>query len=192
MARNFVSNYFDNKEGEALRSTITKNWDVTPKHLELLNIDPKAKRILEVGCGIGRLLKELAPTRDLCVGFDASNSMIKEGKEYCKDLPIDLYHCDGSGKLDYQDSSFDYAFSFLTFQHIPNNDAVKKYVSEMARLLKKKGKINIQFLTNDEFPGKETWTHHDLDDMQAYMKEVGFKNIKLIVSGRWSFIHGNK
>lgn len=193
MKKNFISNYFDNKSGEKLKNTITKNWDSTKDHIKILNIDNNSKRILEVGCGVGRILKEISKDKDLCVGFDASKSMIDEGKIYCQNIDnIKLYNCNGDGLLNYDDLSFDYAFSFITFQHIPNTNAVLKYISEMYRLLEFSGKINIQFLTNDEFPEKETWTYHNLDDIIFYMKKINFKNINKINAGRWTFINATK
>jgi ubiquinone/menaquinone biosynthesis C-methylase UbiE len=190
--RNFVNNYFDNKTGEALRNTITKDWNSTSGHLKLLNIDDSSKYILEIGCGIGRLLKELSKTRDLCVGFDASKSMIIEGSQYCDEENIKLFHCSGDGSVQYSGPLFDYAFSFITFQHIPNSNAVYKYISEMHRLLKNNGQIKIQFLSKDEFPGKETWTYHDLGEIELLLIRLGFKDIKKETLNRWTFFHAIK
>ena len=84
MSKSFVKHYLDNKTGETLRRTISPNWSSTPQHLKLVNVPDKALRILEVGCGVGRLLVEIAsenPDRFL-VGVDASGAMIREGQSY--------------------------------------------------------------------------------------------------------------
>ena len=128
--KSFVSHFFDNKKISELKKTICTNWDSTPGHLKLLNIDLTVNSIVEVGCGIGRLLKELNNDIPLCVGFDASNSMVKEGKKYCANTSVNIIKCDGTGTLLYKSKSFEYAFSFAVFQHIPNNDTVFKYISE--------------------------------------------------------------
>lgn len=191
--KSFIKTYFDNKSGERLRKTITPNWDSTEGHLKLLNIPSNINSILEVGCGIARLLKEINKDIEHCVGVDASQSMIDEGKEYCKDTDIELLKCSGEGNIpiplkDY----FDFAFSIITFQHIPNTETVKKYISEMYRLLKFGGKIRFQILSTNEFPDKDLWSYHNPEELINYMKTLGFNEIKKEGSGRWTFIEGVK
>jgi len=189
--KSFISWYFEGKTGDILRKTITPNWDSTQGHLKLLNI-PKINSILEVGCGIGRLLKELNKEIPVCVGFDASKDMIREGIQYCKETSVELIKCDGNGLLPLKDREFEYAFSIITFQHIPNTNTVKSYISEMYRLLKKEGFIKFQILANNEFPEKELWSYHNPEDLINHMNSLGFKNINKIDQGRWLFIEAQK
>lgn len=188
----FISHYFEGKSGESLRKTITPDWNSTERHLKLMNIPQNINSILEVGCGIGRLLKELNKTIPICVGFDASKDMIREGQEYCANTNIQLLKCDGNGLLPLNDLQFDYAFSIITFQHIPNVDTIKKYISEMHRLLKSSGKIKFQILKNNEFPEKKLWSYHNPEELTAYMEKIEFYDIKIIDIGRWTFIEGIK
>jgi ubiquinone/menaquinone biosynthesis C-methylase UbiE len=190
--RSFVNNYFDGKTGDSLRKTITPDWNSTSSHLKLLNIDTSVESIAEVGCGIGRLLKELNTSIPKCVGFDASNSMIMEGKEYCKSTNVELIKVDGTGYLPYKENSFNYVFSFITFQHIPNIDTVLTYVSEMYRLLKDAGTIKIQLLKNDEFPDRELWSYHDPIKIQNYLLKLGMSYSKIQEHGRWVIIESVK
>lgn len=192
MKRSFVDNYFEGKSGEKLRKTITPNWDSTQHHLKLLNIPTDINSILEVGCGIGRLLKELNVAIPICVGFDASVDMIREGQEYCENTNVKLIKCDGFGNLPIENVEFDYCFSIITFQHIPNTKTVENYISEMYRLLKLNGKIKFQILKNDEFPERELWTFHDPNQLQKHMIELGFIDVEIKDSGRWLFINGIK
>lgn len=192
MKKNFVKSYFENKTGDSLKKTITPNWESTKPHIDLLNIDININSIAEVGCGVGRLLKELNKNIPICVGFDASISMIEEGKEYCKDTDVSLIKCSGDGLIPYDSNFFDYTFSFITFQHIPNIEAVILYLSEMYRILKSKGGIKIQLLKEDEFPERDLWTYHDINFIKSKMIEIGFSNINQIDFGRWIFITGDK
>lgn len=77
----FNKGYFDGKTGDDLRKTITPDWASTERHLRVVNTPPEAKTILEIGCGIGRLLREIHDERPgrHCVGYDASSAMILEG-----------------------------------------------------------------------------------------------------------------
>lgn len=188
----FISRYFEGKSGEKLRKTITPDWRTTESHLKLLNIPNNINSVLEVGCGIGRLLKELNKNIPICVGFDASVDMVREGHEYCANTNVKILKCDGYGILPIENIEFDYTFSIITFQHIPNTDTVKKYISEMYRLLKNGGVIKYQLLSDDEFPEKDLWSYHNPVELEKYMKEIGFREIIIDKLGRWTFISGKK
>lgn len=192
MKRSFIKEYFEGKSGEKLKKTITPDWNSTKNHLKMLDIPDDIESILEVGCGVGRLLKELNKKIPICYGFDASSDMIRESIKYCEGTSVKIFKCDGLGLLPIDNISFDYAFSIITFQHIPNLYTVKSYISEMYRLLKNNGIINYQILKNDEFPGKETWTYHDPVILTNFMKYIGFKNINIMETNRWLFIKAIK
>lgn len=116
--------------------------------------------------------------------------MIREGQEYCAGTNIQILKCDGYGILPIVNVEFDYAFSIITFQHIPNTETVIGYVSEMHRLLKTNGVIKFQILKNDEFPERDLWSYHNPEVLTIYMEKIGFSKIKIIDSGRWLFIEG--
>lgn len=189
--KSFIDNYFEGKSGEKLKKTITPDWNTTKHHLKLLNI-PKVSSILEVGCGIGRLLKELNIFIPICVGVDASKDMIREGEIYCDNTDVKLIKCDGFGEIPIKNEFFDYCYSIITFQHIPNTDTVKKYISEMYRLLKNDGIIKFQLLKNDEFPENDLWSYHNPNNIIEFMTIIGFTDVEIIESGRWIFINGKK
>jgi ubiquinone/menaquinone biosynthesis C-methylase UbiE len=190
--KSFVDHYFEGKTGDVLRKTITPDWNSTSGHLKLLNIDTSVGSIAEIGCGIGRLLKELNTSISKCVGFDASSAMIREGKEYCESTNIELIKVDGKGELPYESNSFDYVFSFITFQHIPNTNTVLKYVAEMYRLLKDTGTIKIQLLKNDEFPERDLWSHHDPSTIEKHLYDLGMTTSNIQDCGRWVIIESHK
>lgn len=45
------------------------------------------EKILELGCGYGRIMRELAPYADFIVGIDISTNSVRFGEEFLKDLP---------------------------------------------------------------------------------------------------------
>ena len=55
-------NHFDKNNFEDLKKVITPNWNDKNlrSHLNMMEIPEHTKRILEIGCGIGRLLKPLS------------------------------------------------------------------------------------------------------------------------------------
>ena len=195
MTRNFVKEFFDNKPLDGLRKAITGDWSDknTRYHLALLNPPAEAKKILEIGCGLGRLLIPLYDRgAKHCVGIDASESMIIEGLRLVGGRNIELIHCAGDGVIPIVLSGyFDSAFSIITFQHIPDTETVKRYLSECHRLLAPGGQLSFQVLSHDVKPGRELWTYHDLGELQAHLTSLGFAGV-FQVRGVWAIYQGQK
>lgn len=110
-------------------------------------------RVLEIGCGIGRLLKPLAlERRDLEIyGVDVSSEMIVQGKERLSVYPnIYLSQVNGKDLDPFGNDFFDFIFSYVTFQHIPR-PYVYDLFQEVNRVIKKKGifTFQMQYLEND-------------------------------------------
>jgi len=101
--------------------------------------------ILEIGCGIGRLLKPFASQFAQVYGVDVSPEMIERSKEYTKDTPnITTWANDGSSLHPLEDNSIDYVFSYITFQHIPFATVIETYIRETLRVLKPGGIFQFQ------------------------------------------------
>ncbi|MEP6994342.1 MAG: class I SAM-dependent methyltransferase [Acidobacteriota bacterium] len=100
--------------------------------------------VLEIGCGIGRLLRPLSERVAHAVGVDVSEEMIVRAREYCAGRPnVALHRTDGDlGFL--PDGEFDFAFSHIVFQHLPRKAYVQRYLREAARLLKPGGILRVQ------------------------------------------------
>lgn len=106
---------------------------------------PENPQILEIGCGVGRILKWLWDAKGFqnLSGVDISPNMLSRGREYLEDRSIQLF-CVEDGNLPLADESQDFVYSFLVFQHIPTRARVKKYLSEIKRVLKPGGQTRIQ------------------------------------------------
>jgi SAM-dependent methyltransferase len=78
------------------------------------------KKVLDFGCGVGRLLVPFASVAAEVVGLDVSKSMLQEARRNCdaNSLPdVRLFHSnDGLTALT---DSFDLIHSCIVFQHIP-------------------------------------------------------------------------
>ena len=195
MTRHFVKEFFDNKPLDGLRKAITGDWSEknTKYHLDLLNPPAKAKRILEIGCGLGRLLIPLYDRgAKHCVGIDASESMIIEGLRLVGGRNIELIHCAGDGVIPIVLSGhFDFAFSIITFQHIPDTETVKRFLSEAYRLLAPGGQLSFQVLSHDVKPGRELWTYHDRGELFEHLVGLGFTGA-WHEGGVWAIYQGKK
>jgi SAM-dependent methyltransferase len=109
-------------------------------HGDLENIcqarDPGSMRIVEIGCGAGRLTKALAALFGEVHAVDVSAEMIRLAGEEVGTLPnVRLYVNNGADLSILPSSSFHFAFSFLVFQHIPEQLIVESYIREVHRVL---------------------------------------------------------
>jgi SAM-dependent methyltransferase len=86
------------------------------------HIDPQfaPKKILDFGCGVGRLLMPFARVAEEVVGLDVSPSMLEEARRNCEERQlrnVRLLHSDD--ELSALSGTFDLIHSFIVFQHIP-------------------------------------------------------------------------
>ena len=115
-------------------------------------LDPSAE-VLEIGCGVGRLLVPLARRVAVAHGVDISPVMIEKSKEYAADAPnVKTALTDGS-LAHLATESLDFVFSFIVFQHIPDRAPIRRYVEEAARVLKPGGVFRFQV------DGRWWWEH---------------------------------
>ncbi|HEU5473186.1 MAG TPA: class I SAM-dependent methyltransferase [Actinophytocola sp.] len=77
------------------------------------------KRVLDFGCGVGRLSNALAEHAPEVVGIDIAASMIEAAKKINRRPgQVEFVHYDGH-ELPFQDASFDSAISMIVLQHAP-------------------------------------------------------------------------
>ena len=130
-------------------------------------------RVLEIGCGIGRLLKPLAlERRDLEIhGVDVSTEMIVQGKERLSDFP-NIYFSQVNGKdlALFGDDFFDFIFSYVTFQHIPR-DYLRDIFKEVHRVLKQKGIFTFQMQYREDNTSEEP-PENDYRTIRYYTPEM--------------------
>jgi glycosyltransferase involved in cell wall biosynthesis/ubiquinone/menaquinone biosynthesis C-methylase UbiE len=125
-------------------------WDHSAKvsveqMLENIPTQPNWK-VLEIGCGVGRLVK---PMRELFAqvdGVDISDNMIQFGHQYLADGKQNgqLYVNNGSDLKELPSDYYDFVYSTIVFQHIRSISVVKSYFAEVFRVLKPNGYFKIQ------------------------------------------------
>jgi SAM-dependent methyltransferase len=106
-------------------------------------------RVLEIGCGVGRLTRGLAARAGDVVALDVSPQMLSLAREYNRELRNVVWLLgDGTSLSGVADASVDGCLSHVVFQHIPDPGVTLGYVSEMARVLRRGGWAAFQ-LSND-------------------------------------------
>src|SRR5688572_20676484 len=77
-------------------------------------------RIVEIGCGVGRLTRELAGRGAHVDALDVSGRMLGLAREHNPQLAnVRWLHGDGESLAGIPDASADVCFSHVVFQHIP-------------------------------------------------------------------------
>jgi ubiquinone/menaquinone biosynthesis C-methylase UbiE len=100
----------------------------------------KAMRVLEIGCGAGRMTRALAEVFGEVYAVDISGEMIGRAKEALADLSnVRLFQNNGADLRVLGDIQIDFAFSYIVFQHIPAREVIYSYVREVNRLLRPGG-----------------------------------------------------
>lgn len=118
--------------------------------------DPRTMRVLEIGCGAGRVTRALARFFGEVYAVDISRHMVRQARQAVAPFPnAHIFRNNGKdlsavrrrwwhrfgigGKLE-----IDFAFSCLVFQHIPSRAVIESYLSEVNRLLRPGGLFKFQ------------------------------------------------
>ncbi len=131
---------------------------------------PRQMRVLEIGCGAGRVTRALAEVFGEVYGVDVSGEMIRRAQEACRDSPnVRLYKNNGMDLSVLPPLEFDFAFSSIVFQHIPSREIIENYVREVHRLLRPGGlfKFQVQGDPSLETSPEDTWLGVPISDEEA-------------------------
>ena len=109
--------------------------------------------LLEYGCGMGRIISYPAPDFAKCYGVDISETQIEFANRYCPNMDKIIFSVLNKQNLSIpiENDTADVVYSYAVLQHIQKRSALVMAVSEMARVLKKAGKLKIQVRTTHEY-----------------------------------------
>lgn len=152
--------------------------------------DPKRLRLLEIGCGIGRMTKHLAEAFAEVHATDVSAEMIARARERMRDYPnVFLYETNGVDFAALPDDYFDVVFSVYVFQHVPDASVVHSNIRDACRTLKPGGLFKFQVCGIDHeayarMP-KDTWTGAAFTDeeIRRAARESGVKLMSILGYG---------
>ena len=127
-------------------------------------------RVLEIGCGAGRVTRALANLFGEVHGVDVSGEMIRQAKRALEDRPnAFVYQNNGKDLAVVPPGDFDFAFSSIVFQHIPSREIIENYVREVHRLLRPGAlfKFQVQGDSTLETKPDDTWLGVPFSERQA-------------------------
>jgi SAM-dependent methyltransferase len=141
---------------------------------DMINIcqgkEPKRMRVLEIGCGAGRVTRALSDVFGEVHGVDISSEMIQQARQALADRPnVHLHNNNGKDLAVLPALPFDFAFSSIVFQHIPSREVIENYVREVHRVLRPGALFKFQVQGDPAIvPSPEdTWLGVSFTDEQA-------------------------
>ena len=176
--------FWDNaaKDPEVRYKYVADEWASTETFLDLIeNNNDSWNNILEIGCGIGRLLVPLADKHNECnfYAIDISDEMIKLAPK--------------RNNIKYQEftNDLDLVYSMLVFQHIEHQEKIN-YIKFAYEKLKVGGNLFFQFVIGEEnSPYSYQTSKLEIDKI---LNEIGFKNSVFTnhMHPQWVFVRSTK
>jgi len=107
-------------------------FDMSPESISSMTV-------LEIGCGVGRLLGLMSERSTRVIGVDVCNAIIQEAQKRTNHLPnVELYQNLGSNFPFIPSRSIDFVYSYRVFNHNAG-DVVLSYFNEAFRVLRSGG-----------------------------------------------------
>jgi SAM-dependent methyltransferase len=131
--------------------------------------DPASMRVLEIGCGAGRVTRAFSKLFGEVHAVDVSGEMVARARAALHDRPnATVYQNNGCDLAVVPPLAFDFAFSSHVFQHIPSREVIESYVREVHRLLRPEAlfKFQVQGEPSESRPD-DTWHGVSFSQKQA-------------------------
>lgn len=142
--------------------------------------NPRNARVLEIGCGVGRITRYFAENFAEVHGIDVAPEMIAQARaRLAGHSNVTLHIGSGFDLHPLPDAHFDLVFSYIVFQHIPSVDVIRNYIREAARVLKPLGAFKFQ-LNGDQSDAyraheRDTWLGETFSrkEVEEMLNEAG-------------------
>jgi ubiquinone/menaquinone biosynthesis C-methylase UbiE len=98
-------------------------------------------------------MRMVAPHFKHVSGVDISESMVDLSKAFLKDCPSCQVKLNDGYNLPFPNNTFDFVYSFITFQHLPDINCVRSNIQEIYRVLKPGGRCRIHTHKGEPYQG---------------------------------------
>jgi SAM-dependent methyltransferase len=123
--------------------------------------------VLDIGCGVGRIERALAPHVGAITAVDVSPRMIDEARRRCGGLPnVAFAQCNGRRLADFGERSFDLVLAIDSFPYLFAADPVisARLVHDAARLLRPGGALGC---LNFSYRGDDAADRRDVERLAS-------------------------
>jgi len=135
--------------------------------------DPGQMRVLEIGCGAGRLTRALSDIFGEIHAVDVSGEMVAKARAALQDRPnATFYQNNGCDLAVVPPLVFDFAYSSHVFQHIPSREVIDTYVREVHRLLRPGALFKFQVQGHPAGDGSPDDTWHGVSYTEEQATEM--------------------
>lgn len=143
-------------------------------------LDPRQMRVLELGCGAGRVTRALAKLFGEVHAVDVSPEMVRLARSAVSEFPnASIHQTDGATLTALQGLSFDFAYSCCVFHHISSYEIIRSLVGEVGRRLRPEAlfKFEVQGCTSVRTSFGETWigVPFSLEQAEEMAQQCGFE-----------------
>jgi ubiquinone/menaquinone biosynthesis C-methylase UbiE len=195
-------------DGDADEQSLIDLGEKTRRQLETtVGINPDDV-ILEIGCGVGRVGRVLAPRCKRWIGCDVSPNMLDHARERLASFGnASFVEVSGFDLSPVEDASVDLVYCTVVFMHLDEWDRYN-YVLEAHRVLRPGGRIFVDNfnLRSDEgwevFEGARQIAPEDRpphigkastpQELEVYLRRGGFQEVRTLESKLWAQAYGVK
>jgi ubiquinone/menaquinone biosynthesis C-methylase UbiE len=164
--------------------------------------------VLEIGCGVGRVGKLVAPLCRKWIGCDVASNMLSLTAQRLKDSSnVELVELSGYDLSGVADASVDVVYCTVVFMHLESWDRYN-YISEAFRVLRSGGRIYVDninlcsdggwtvFETHRAFSPATRAPHMTQNstpqEIETYLKRAGFDDVQMRTDDDWIRASGIK
>jgi len=164
--------------------------------------------VLEIGCGVGRVGKVVAPLCRKWIGCDVASNMLSLTAQRLKDFSnVELVEISGYDLSGVADASVDVVYCTVVFMHLESWDRYN-YISEAIRALRPGGRIYVDninlcsdggwkvFETHRAFSPANRPPHMTQNstpqEIETYLKRAGFTEVQMRTDDDWIRAWGSK
>jgi ubiquinone/menaquinone biosynthesis C-methylase UbiE len=189
---------------DALRATGEQTLGFLQESVGIRNDDV----VLEIGCGIGRVGKLVAPLCRKWIGCDVASNMLSIAAERLEDLSnVEFKEISGYNLSGVADTSVDVVYCTVVFMHLESWDRYN-YILEAFRVLRPKGRIYVDNINLCSDGGWKVFEIHRAmsstnrpphmtqnstpQEIKTYLRRAGFSEVSIRTDDDWIRASGIK